>query len=183
MSRNTENIRATQGSLGPGLDTLETMSVTAYSKKAKAVSEEVKNVLEAGWTAAVEKRARGKQIQELLTMASVVRYQIKAISHGGMSLTLKEKIKPPALDERLMASTAPATEYIKTTLIESKEQIVAMHNENRTLKRTLKQIQSQMRQMPDESVVGEVKVTSFWDNEEEMGKILGELDLEEELDF
>jgi len=179
MYPSKENKRYIPGQVRPGNDNPETMSVSAYSAKAKVVQDEVTRVLESGWAAAVEKKARGAQIQELLTMASVVRYQVKAIEHGEMTDPLKERIKPPDLDPRLLGSTSPATLYVKTTLIECKERIVALHNENMSLRRALKTISSQVKQVPEDSEVEEIKASTFWDDPTQMGKILEELDLEE----
>lgn len=156
------------------------MSVTAFSQKAKAVTDDVTKMMEVGWANSIEKKARGLQIQEMLTMASIVRYQLKAIEHGGMPAALKRQIKPPDMDARLMESTAPAADYIKVTLSECKDRIIAMHKENQSLRRAMKMISSRVKAEPEESVVNEVKAAAFWDDDAQMGQILGELDLEDE---
>jgi len=167
------------GTIRPGNDRAETMSVAAYSEHAKKVSEDVQRVLEAGWANTHEKRLRGNQIHSLLSMAAVVRLQSKAIEHGGMSDSLKKTIKPPDFDPRLMASTGPAVDYIKTSLVECKDRILLQHKEIQSLRKALKDIQKKVVQ--DHSDDGEVEVTpsSFWDDEHQIGEILGELNLDD----
>jgi len=162
----------------PGNDLPETMSVTAFTKDAKKVSEDVQRMIEAGWATATEKRQRGIQIQEMLAMAAVVRFQMTAIEHRGMSEKLKESIKPPIVNTRLLASTQPATDYVKTTLIECKDRLLILHKENQSLRRTLKRISKTVQIDSDPRSEAEFPVSSFWDDDAQMGEILGELELD-----
>lgn len=158
----------------------ETMSVSAYTDVAKKVQSEVNNIIEAGWLAAQEKRVRGEQIQEVLVMASILRYQVHAIQDKGMTPQRKGELRPPQVDFKLAGTTGIATEYIKTVISECKAVLVSLNNENRSLKRTFREISKQATTSVAEDPASEIDVHAIWNNEREMGKILEELDLDDE---
>lgn len=164
----------------PPLGASRAMSVQTYTDRAKSIQEDVSRILDAGLEASKEKKARGLLVMELLSMASVVRYQIKAIEHGKMSKEIKELIKPPDMETGPSKTITPATEYIKSTLIECKERIVDLHNENRSLRRALRDISKRVQWSPEDTQREPSHIPGFWDDDKQMGKILEELDLEEE---
>lgn len=166
--------------VGKPMAELQKMSTTDYTKFAMAVKTQVNDVMSAGYEAAEEKKERGRQLWDLSQMSAVLRLQCFKMRNGNLTPEQTSALKPPIPDLRARDGTRVTKEYIQTTLIETKDHLLSLYKENQRLKLVIKSMGAKATPIPEEtdSVIGPAQ--NLWNDPTEIGKILGELDLDDE---
>jgi len=74
---------------------------------------------------------RASQFQELLSIAYVVRAVMKKADNGSVSQTDLDRLTPPKIKGVSNSGTLQAFEYIRDTLIDTRQMVTSLYNEAR----------------------------------------------------
>jgi len=72
---------------------------------------------------------RASQFQELLSIAYVVRAVMKKADNGSVSQTDLDRLTPPKIKGVSNSGTLQAFEYIRDTLIDTRQMVTSLYNE------------------------------------------------------